>query len=45
MRRPDLVADFEVWLYGDDDDWWQRRPWFVSRQRGFASDKITINYF
>lgn len=40
MRRPDLVADFESWLYDDDDDY-ERRQWFVSRRR-IAYDHVAI---
>jgi len=29
MRRPDLVADFESWLYDEDDDDYERQRRFV----------------
>jgi len=44
MRRPDLVADFESWLYGDDNGY-ERPDWFVSFRcdSGAASSIATIH--
>jgi len=43
MRRPDLAADFESWLYDDEDDYYERQQWFVSRSR-VVNNKMSITF-